>query len=196
MNLWAQHGLACVGFITGAAQQMPSTHGTGVVFGPTSEVKNVFYNGALTHSAQQLYFTSGISLAYLGNVIDESVPPPPPVFGKFEYPRHLTSGVPKGQAFTSVRPSVSLASRQAKPSKSGKANPGDKKKEEGKALEDALREEILHATPGSAEAQALMERLEPAFEVIGKAKESSAVAVAGRFASALWKERQGDVDIT
>lgn len=56
-----QHGLAGVGFITGAAQPMPSTFKGKWVFGPNDEVKNIFYNGALQHSAQQLYYSAGIS---------------------------------------------------------------------------------------------------------------------------------------
>lgn len=60
-NAWAQHGLSIVGFLTGAAAPLPETYKGQWIFGPNAEVKNVFYNGALQHSAQQLYMTTGTS---------------------------------------------------------------------------------------------------------------------------------------
>jgi hypothetical protein len=60
-NAWAQHGLAIVGFITGAAKPIPTSFKGRWVFGPNTEVKNVFYNGALQYTAQQLYLSMGIS---------------------------------------------------------------------------------------------------------------------------------------
>ena len=59
-NAWAQYGLAIVGFVTGAAAPMPSSYKGRWIFGPNDEVKNVFYNGTLWHSVQQLYMSTGI----------------------------------------------------------------------------------------------------------------------------------------
>ena len=59
-NAWTQYGLAIVGFLTGAAAPMPSSYKGRWIFGLNDEVKNVFYNGALQHSVQQLYMSTGI----------------------------------------------------------------------------------------------------------------------------------------
>jgi hypothetical protein len=60
-NAWVQYGLAVVGFITGAAKPMPTSFKGRWIFGPNTEVKNIFYNGALRHTIQQLYLSTGIS---------------------------------------------------------------------------------------------------------------------------------------
>jgi hypothetical protein len=67
-NAWAQYGLAIVGFVTGAAAPMPSSYKGRWIFGPNDEVKNVFYNGALQHSVQQLYMSTGISCVLVSKV--------------------------------------------------------------------------------------------------------------------------------
>ena len=67
-NAWAQYGLAIVGFVTGAAAPMPSSYKARWIFGPNDEVKNVFYNGALQHSVQQLYMSTSISWVLVSKV--------------------------------------------------------------------------------------------------------------------------------
>ena len=57
--------------------------------------------------------------------------------------------------------------------------------------EDELKQQLLEVTPGSSEAEDLMEILEKTAKKISHPKSQTTASLLGIFAKALWKDRQG-----
>ncbi len=205
-NAWAQYGLAIVGFVTGAAAPMPSSYKGRWVFGPNDEVKNVFYNGALQHSVQQLYMSTSISCVlvskvqmccvllilipcsqvYLGHIIAGTLPPPPLLLPPVTFPRHATHGIPATQANRSSSAQIPKPSH----SKVGLDALSEGNNTSGGPDEDALKQRLVEVTPGSREAEDLMESLTERVKKL-QPKNKTTASLLGIFAKALWKDRQG-----
>jgi hypothetical protein len=126
------------------------------------------------------------SQVYLGNVVAGDLPPPPPIFPPVTFPRYVTHGIPKMQGNTSA---LASHSNVAPPTsvQTGQEDNNTSPEEE----EDELKQRLLEVTPGSSEAEDLMEILEKTAKKISHPKSQTAASLLGIFAKALWKERQG-----
>jgi hypothetical protein len=206
-NAWAQHGLAIVGFVTGAAAPMPQTYKGRWIFGPNEEAKNVFYNGALQHSVQQLYMSTGISCVlfsnfqnrllnlipcsqvYLGDVVAGTLPPPPLLLPPITFPRYVSQGLPKTQEIPSTLATIpkALHSNIAPAT----ALPTGQEEDDISLEQDQFKQRLLQVTPGSSEAESLMDILEETARKISHPKTKTTASLLGIFAKALWKDRQG-----
>lgn len=124
------------------------------------------------------------SQVYLGNVMAGDLPPPPPIFPPVTFPRYVTHGIPKMQGNTSA---LASHSNVAPPTTSLTGQEDNNVSLE----EDELKQQLLEVTPGSSEAEDLMEILEKTAKKISNPKSQTTASLLGIFAKALWKDRQG-----
>lgn len=123
------------------------------------------------------------SQVYLGNVMAGDLPPPPPIFPPVTFPRYVTHGIPKMQGNTSA---LASDSNGAPPTTSLTGQEDNNVSLE----EDELKQQLLEVTPGSSQAEDLMEILEITAKKISHPKSQTAASLLGIFAKALWKVRQ------
>lgn len=112
------------------------------------------------------------------------LPPPPPIFPPVTFPRYVTHGIPKMQGNTSA---LASDSNGAPPTTSLTGQEDNNVSLE----EDELKQQLLEVTPGSSEAEDLMEILEITAKKISHPKSQTTASLLGIFAKALWKDRQG-----
>lgn len=128
---------------------------------------------------------------YLGNVVANTLPPPPPIFPPITFPRHATHGIPKAQAVppTGTKPPKSSATRATLP-------PSEAGGQEVESTEvddelDVFKQKLLEVTPGSEAAEDLMQDLEKTAHRIAKRKGQTVFTITAVFAKALWRKAQG-----
>jgi hypothetical protein len=129
------------------------------------------------------------SQVYLGNVVAGALPPPPLILPPVTFPQYATHGIPKTHGSTSSSlPKIPKASH-SKVAFRTPSSPlhGD---EDDELEEVALKRQLLEVTPGSPEAEDLMEILEARVKKLHP-KNKTTASLLGIFAKALWKDRQG-----
>lgn len=125
------------------------------------------------------------SQAYLGHIIAGTLPPPPLLLPPVTFPRYATHGIPTTQGNISSSAKIPKAPH----SKVGLNALSEGNNTSGETEEDVLKQ-LLEVTPGSPEAEDLMESLEENIKTLHPKNKTSA-SVLGVFAKALWKDRQG-----
>lgn len=121
------------------------------------------------------------SQVYLGNIMAGNLPPPPPIFPAITFPQCATQGIPTTQGNTSASATI------PPPTTLLTGNEDDDILLE----QDNLKEQLLTVTPGSPEAEDLMEVLQDMARKITHSKTKTMASLLGMFAKALWKDRQG-----
>lgn len=122
------------------------------------------------------------SQVYLGNILAGNLPPPPPILPPVTFPRYATHGIPQ----TPGNATSSIVVRRASPA----AQTGQE--EDDISWQQAqLKQQLLEVTPGSVEAEDLMDSLEEMVRNISHPKTKTMASLLGIFAKALWKDRQG-----
>ena len=129
------------------------------------------------------------SQVYLGNVLAGNLPPPPPIFPPVTFPQYATHGIPKTQGNASALVTMPKASisNVTPPTTSVTGQEND----DLSAEQDKLQQQLLDVTPGSPDAQDLLEILEEMARKISHSKGKTTAILLGIFAKALWKDRQG-----
>ena len=126
------------------------------------------------------------SQVYLGHAIAGTLPPPPLVLPPVTFPRYATHGVPMTQG---NHPSP-VAIPKTPHSKVGLDTTPEGNDTPGEPDEDALKQQLVEVTPGSREAEDLMESLHERVKKL-RPKNQTMASLLGIFAKALWKDRQG-----
>lgn len=126
------------------------------------------------------------SQVYLGHAIAGTLPPPPLVLPPVTFPRYATHGVPMTQG---NHPSP-VAIPKTPHSKVGLDTTPEGNDTPGEPDEDALKQQLVEVTPGSREAEDLMESLDERVKKL-RPKNQTMASLLGIFAKALWKDRQG-----
>ena len=126
------------------------------------------------------------SQVYLGHVVAGTLPPPPLLLPPVTFPRYATHGIPMTQGNGSSSAQIPKPSH----SKDGLATLSEDNNTPGELEEDELKQQLLDVTPGSPEAEDLMESLEENIKQLHQKNKTSA-SLLGIFAKALWKDRQG-----
>lgn len=126
---------------------------------------------------------------YLGNIVAGTLPPPPLLLPPVTFPQYATSGIPKTQGHSSSSVKIHATSH-SKVAFSTPSSPQEDEDASGELDEDSLKQQLLEVTPGSPEAEDLMEILEALVKKLNPGNKTMA-SVLGVFAKALWKDRQG-----
>lgn len=194
------YGLAITGSIIGAAAPLTSRYNGDWIFGPNHEAKNVFYNGSLAHSTQQLYMSTGMGyeasscicvsllmpivhrLVYTAKVLAGSIPAPPPILPNVPFPKFAAQGIAQREPKV-IETSISKNGHQ--PSK----GTADEKRADSEF--DQLLARSFSVDPGSSEADEYMSNLMNEITIIAKAKSCTGSSLLARIAKAHWKQRQG-----
>ena len=126
------------------------------------------------------------SQVYLGHIVAGTLPPPPLLLPPVTFPWYATHGIPTTQGNGSSSAKIPKPSH----SKVGLNALSEGNDTPGEPEEDALKQQLLDITPGSPEANDLMESLEENIKKLHPKNKTSA-SLLGIFAKALWKDRQG-----
>ena len=121
------------------------------------------------------------SQVYLSNIMAGNLPPPPPIFPAITFPQCATQGIPTTQGNASTSATI------PPPTPFLTGNEDDNILLE----QDNLKEQLLTVTPGSPEAEDLMEVLQDMAHKITHSKTKMMASLLGMFAKALLKDHQG-----
>ena len=126
------------------------------------------------------------SQVYLGNVLAGNLPAPDPILPSVTFPPYATHGIPKVRQTTLPKIPAASDSGVITPS----ALLGGQEEEDISLELDAFKQQLLEVTPGSPEAEDLMDNVEATVKKISPRMKTTA-SFLGILAKALWKDRQG-----